>query len=146
MRTQGLVNDQEFIHRKKGILGQRDEIESRNTHLDDLNEIRGQFGAIVAPLLQLGKAREAMNPGIRRRFDRVMLPVGFRNGNSRTAELGLVFSTISTSAHSDSPEVALSSEKLNRIISEIQALWTILKDVEKPESGSENVVQLSSPE
>jgi hypothetical protein len=134
------------MHRKKVILGQRDEIESRNAQFDDLKNITTQFGAIITPLVHLTKTREAMNPGIRRRFDNVVLPVGFRNGNCRTADLGLVFRTIGTFAHSDSPEVALSSEKLNHIISEIQALWVILKDVEMPESGSENAVLLSSPE
>ena len=146
MRTQGLVNDEEFIHQKKIILSRRYDVESKNVPVDDLEEVRTTFSALVTPLVRLRETREAMNPAIRRRFDRIMLPVGFKNKNSRTAELGLVFSTIGKSAHSDSPEVALSSEKLNHIIAEIQAFWNILKDIEMPDSESKEPVRLSSPE
>jgi len=132
MRAQGLITDQEFLRQKKLILDRRDEIESRIAQAVNLDEVRTQFQAIVAPLVRLPETREALIPEFRRRFDRILLPAGFVIGKSRTAELGLVFSTKTPSADQNSLGVPPTSAKLNHVISEIQELWKVLNGIEDP--------------
>ncbi len=132
MRAQGLISDQEFLHQKNFLTDRRGEIESRNAQAVNFDNVRTQLRAIVTPLVHLTETRRTLIPALRRRFDRILLPAGFVNGKSRTAELGLLFSTIAASSGNNSPGVPSASTKLNHVISEIQELWNVLNGIEEP--------------
>ncbi|MGC1685730.1 MAG: hypothetical protein WA734_08935, partial [Candidatus Acidiferrales bacterium] len=137
MRTDGLVTDQEFLMQKSLLSERRIALESapipeRINHA----EVRTQLGDITEPLSQLRETWETLPDAIRRRFDRLILPVGFVNGESRTAELGLLFRTLGDLAHEKSNVVPLTGELSNRIVEEIRAFAAVLSRSEDEEMAA----------
>src|SRR5438445_9494391 len=92
MRTNGLITDQEFLA-QKSILSERQMALESKPMAERLNadQIREQVGEITEPLSRVRETWEALPSPFQRRFDRLVLPVGFVAGQSRTAELGLLF-------------------------------------------------------
>lgn len=133
MRSQHLITDREFLDQKRQILNQRLSLESQDTQVVSVDEVRRQIREIVEPLANLRKTWHALGPLLRKRFNRMLLPGGFVNGKSGTAQLGLLFSTSGASAPTDSIGVPFACEKLNPMIAEIQGIWGILNGVEEEE-------------
>jgi hypothetical protein len=133
MRAQNLLTDDEFLHQKTRLLAERAGLGTPNWRKNALSEARHQLQEIMIPLTELRETWRSLKPDRRRRFDRMLLPAGFVAGRSRTADKGLLFSTISTSAGSNSSEVSLTSEKLNQIVQEIQCFWEVLHGIDEPE-------------
>ncbi len=57
------------------------------------DEIREHIREIIQPLTNLFATWKALPDALKRRFQRLVLPVGFVARESRTAELGLLFRT-----------------------------------------------------
>ena len=134
MRAQNLISDQEYMNQKRRILDQRIAWEAQDERRLSVEKVRQQIQEIMHPLTELRETWHVLRPPLRRRFDHMLLPVGFVIGQIRTAQTGLLFSTIGAFGRRDSGEVALTFETSNRIIEEIQAFWSILKGIEEPES------------
>ena len=147
MRTDGLVTDREFLA-QKSILSERQMALESKPVAERLNadQVRAQLGEITEPLSCLGETWTALLGPFRRRFDRLILPVGFVAGESRTAELGLLFRALGDLADGNSNGVALTGEKSNRLLQEIQAFSELFKDYFEFKGGSENTVRTNSRE
>jgi site-specific DNA recombinase len=130
MRAQSLISDQEFTNQKTRILNDRAAREGQETTSISIDEVRQQISDIAAPLTELRGTWRTLQPPIRRRFDRLVLPVGFVRGKSRTAQTGRLFGVLEAFGGSNSTEVAFPCPEWNPIVEEIQAFWKILKGME----------------
>jgi site-specific DNA recombinase len=133
MRTQKLIADEDFLNQKKRLLAQRSGLEGHNQHEMLLGEAYQKLNEIMIPLANLRTTWHSLQPQRRRRFDRLLLPVGFITGKSRTADLGPLFSTNPSSERSNASGVPSAGEKLNRAMLEIQVFWEILNGDDEPE-------------
>jgi site-specific DNA recombinase len=132
MRAQNLLTNEEFLVQKRRLAAQRMALESQAKQTTDLARVRADIRRIMEPLSALRATWESLELPLRSRFDHLILPGGFVNGNIRTADMGLLFSFFHPSGHRVSSEVSFASEKLNLIVEEIQAFWNIMKGIEEP--------------
>jgi DNA invertase Pin-like site-specific DNA recombinase len=132
MRAQSLITDQEFLRQRKLVTDQRDvllgKVPARSV---DVAEVREKFQEIAEPLIQLRQTWQTIQPPYRRRFERLLLPAGFVIGQTRTAELGGLFSFFQGFAHADSLGVPLRCLNSNRIIPEIRDFWEVFRGIEE---------------
>ena len=134
MRAQGLITDREFLCQRKIVSDQRTAFESNGSRRSiDVAEVREQFREIAAPLIQLRRTWKTIQPPFRRRFERLVLPAGFVIGQTRTAELGGLFSFFQGFACTDSSVVPHRCVLSNRAIPDIKGFWQVLKGIEEPE-------------
>jgi DNA invertase Pin-like site-specific DNA recombinase len=122
MRAKGLLTDEEFIQQKSAIYERQLDLEDIPLpDRADAREIRGALGEITKPLSALRETWQTMPMPFRRRFNRLVLPGGFVTGETRTAELGLLFRFLGDLGRDESHMVSPAGERLNRIIEEIRA-------------------------
>ncbi|HET9285298.1 MAG TPA: recombinase family protein [Candidatus Angelobacter sp.] len=136
MRAKDLLNDDEFRD-QKALLGERKSaLEAVNEKVIDMRRIRQELHAITAPLANLVETWDRLDPASRGRFKRMLLPVGFVVGQTRTAEKALLFSLPRRLGVRHSTEVAFTCDFLNQITQEIQAFATIFRDNEQDNSAA----------
>ena len=129
MRMEGLVTDQEFSAEKTGLVERRTSIEAAYDS-DPLNpkSIQQEIDQIKKPLSELEETWRILSPQLRRRFERAVLPVGFVNGQIRTAERALLFSTFADIDERKTTAVASVVKNWNQIWREIQQFAGIIRD------------------
>ncbi len=128
MKTEGLITDKEFLAQKSILSERRTALES--TPIPERingDQLREQLNEIREPLAELRKTWETLPDPFRRRFERLVLPVGFVNGESRTAELGLLFRTFGELQEEKTTVVPLVRKFSNRILQEIQEFSDLLR-------------------
>src|SRR2546426_1167574 len=147
MRSQKLITDQEFLAQKSILSERQIALESTATP-DRVNpdRVREQLGMIAEPLAQLKETWLVLPEPFRRRFERLVLPVGFVNGQSRTAELGLLFRALGDLAEGDANGVPLAGALSNRLLQEIQAFADIFGEYFGSKERSETAVRRNSRE
>jgi DNA invertase Pin-like site-specific DNA recombinase len=134
MRAQGLITDQEFLRQRKLVTDQRDALLGKGPRqCINVAEVREQFQEIATPLIQLRRTWQTIHPPFRRRFERLLLPAGFVIGQTRTAELGGLFSFFRGFTRTDSSVVPLRCLNSNRIIPEIRGFWDVFRGIEQEE-------------
>ena len=133
MRAQTLISDEEFLKQKRRILDEGISSENRDSRAVSIDEVRTQLQEIMNPLAKLRETWHELMPRSRRRFDRLLLPGGFVAGQSRTAQMGRLFSIIGTFPPGDSSVVPFTCVRLNPIFPDIQEFWRIMKGIEEPE-------------
>jgi hypothetical protein len=133
MRAQALITDAELLAGRKRLSNERMVLDSQNRRSLDAERVKADLQEIMAPLASLRETWRALQPPLRRRFERLILPGGFVIGRIRTADLGLLFSTIQASASGVSSGVPLASLNSNRFFEEVQAFRDILNGAEEPE-------------
>jgi hypothetical protein len=103
MRAEGMITDQEFIKQKTALADRRAAIEGGSAE-EAVNpeQVRRELNEITEPLTQLRQTWETLKSPYRQRFERLVLPAGFVNGKTRTAELGLLFQVFGQPADSES--------------------------------------------
>jgi site-specific DNA recombinase len=122
MRSQQLITDNEFVGLKKKISERRLAIEDvALPERFDAKRVQADLTQILRPLTELRATWNAIPVGFQRRFNHMVVPVGFVIGESRTAELGLLFRALGESDRVNSHEVPLTGENLNRLVQAIQA-------------------------
>lgn len=147
MRTQGLINDDEFLAQKTILLEQRHAIEgSVENGNSRLGEIKKRLSEITQPLSQLSETWKILPEAFRPRFQRLILPVGFPAGKIGTAELGLLFKAFGQFANSNSSAVALKGKSWNHILLEITEFSDLLRAYRNPEGQSREPVRTVSSE
>ena len=104
------------------------------------------LGEITEPLSRLRETWTALLGPFRRRFDRLILPVGFVAGESRTAELGLLFRALGDLADGNSNGVPLAGARSNQLLQEIQAFADIFGEYFRSKEESETAVRRNSRE
>jgi DNA invertase Pin-like site-specific DNA recombinase len=135
MKANGLLTDEEFVEQKSSI-------HKRQASLEDLSlpdcadprEIRSAVDEITKPLSALSETWKTLPTPFRRRFNRLVVPAGFVIGESRTAELGLLFRLLGQLGEENSHGVPPTGKSLNRIMEEIRAfaeLFGSVREVKK---------------
>jgi site-specific DNA recombinase len=132
MRAQNLITDEEFIPQKRRLEEQRTALECNARTKLDLAAVRADLEKILGPLTKLRETWLALQPGLRARFDHLMLPAGFVNGSDRTADLGLLFSVFGRFLSPSSSGVPSGCIRPNPIFSEIHAFAEVLDGIEEP--------------
>lgn len=134
LKIEGLITDQEFrVQREKLAVRQvafNGRMESRRL---DLTVIESELEIITAPLSQLKTTWEAFSPTVKRRFNRLLLPVGFVHGQIGTAETALLFRSFRGFASAHSTGVPPTGKNLNLLRQEISALARIFRGEEEEE-------------
>jgi site-specific DNA recombinase len=132
MRAQNLITDQEFSRQRGTITEQRTALEGNGSRQTiDVAEVREKFQDIAEPLVNLRQTWRTIQPPFRRRFERLVLPTGFSIGQTRTAELGGLFSLFRGFASTNSSVVPPACADSNRFFPEIQDFWNVLNLVEE---------------
>jgi site-specific DNA recombinase len=122
MRTEGLITDREFLAQKSVLAERKMGLESApSAERISANRLREDLGEITEPLTQLRGTWETLGSPFRRRFERLVLPVGFVNGEIRTAELGLLFRVFRQFEDTNSHVGSLTGESWNQLLQEIKA-------------------------
>lgn len=137
MKTKGLLTDEEFIEQKSAIYERQIALEDMPLpNRADAREIRGALDEITKPLSALRETWQAMPTPFRRRFNRLVVPVGFVTGETRTAELGLLFRLLGDLGGDNSHVVPLTGEGLNRLYQAIQAFAELFREVEEEKQAA----------
>jgi len=128
MRAKGLLTDEEFVGQKSAIYERQAGLEDiRLPGRADAREIRAALDEITKPLSALRETWQALPTPFRRRFNRLVLPAGFVTGETRTAELGVLFRLLSDLRGNDSHLVPPVGRKLNQIWLEITELVDLFR-------------------
>lgn len=138
MRAQKLVTDSEFLRQKSALTERRFALEAAEDVGDiKVGQVRQQIGVIAKPLAELGVTWNTLPAPFRWRFERLLLPVGFVNGKSRTAELGLLFRVFDDLQGTNTNGVARIRKYWNQILCEIQKFSAIFRRETDAEKDSE---------
>jgi len=132
VRISGLITDQEFAAQKNVLVQRRTSVEA-TLESESLNPkaVLREIGEIKKPLSELMHTWQIMEPAIRPRFNRLLLPVGYVNGEIGTAERGLLFRSFGEISEPKTNGVPPKGEGLNRLIQEIQAFAELFRSVEE---------------
>ena len=130
MKTQGLVTEEEFAECKTRITErQRGLTALTMPERFDAARIRAALEEVMRPLSELKVTWSSIPTGFHRRFNHMVLPIGFVVGESRTAELGPIFRALDDFGHGNSQEVPLAGETLNQLIQAIQAFADLFGEI-----------------
>jgi DNA invertase Pin-like site-specific DNA recombinase len=147
MRAQGLITDQEFIEQKTGLAERRAAIEGRAAEMTiDPEQVRQELVEITGPLTELRQTWETLRSPYCQRFKHLVFPVGFVNGKTGTAELGLLFQVFRRLSDRKSHEVSLVGKLWNRILCEIREFSALSRACRGAEEASPNAVPANSKE
>jgi site-specific DNA recombinase len=137
MRAQGLITDKEFITLKGKIAERQATLaESAVPARVDAMQIQSDLEAITAPLAELTRTWQSIPVGFQRRFNHMVVPVGFVIGQSRTAETGPLFRVLGDIGGTNSHEVPLTGENLNRLAQAIRAFADLFRDLEEEKKAA----------
>jgi len=137
MRAQGLITDKEFITSKVKIADRQATLAGDAVPVRvDAKQIQSDMEAITAPLADLPQTWQSIPVGFQRRFNHIVVPVGFVIGQSRTAEIGPLFRVLGDDDRTDSDEVPLTGENLNRVYQAIQAFAELFRDLEEEKKAA----------
>jgi site-specific DNA recombinase len=137
IKAKGLLTDEEFTGQKSSIY-ERQAVLAGMPLPDrvDAREIRDALDEITKPLSALRETWQAMPAALRRRFNRLVVPTGFVTGETRTAELGLLFRLLGDLRGDNSPVVPLTGENLNRLYQAIQAFADLFREMEEEKKAA----------
>jgi len=128
MRTQGLIDDQEFAAQKRALADRRASFEVRLVSDPfSAKAVRRDIEKIKQPFSELRETWERLPLQLRRRFQRTVLPAGFLNGRVGTAEKALLFSVLEDLKTCNTSLVPLPDETWNQLIAEIQSFAAIFR-------------------
>lgn len=114
MAGQGLITNEEFTVERNRIARLQYALEANAIQGPlDINQLKSYLAEISKPLAQLAQTWESLPARSRRRFEQILLPVGFVHQKSRTAELGCLFRLRDTPANALPAEVDLSYKMSN---------------------------------
>jgi DNA invertase Pin-like site-specific DNA recombinase len=147
MRAQRLITDDEFRQQKALLDENRFALASapEPTRVN-VAAIRENLDEIAEPLTHLPETWQSLQFPLQRRFHRLVLPVGFVFGESRTADLGLIFRAFGDLASGKTNGVPLGGKSWNQIAQEITAFAKLLKATREGEDLSEEAVRRFSYE
>jgi site-specific DNA recombinase len=147
MRSQKLISDEEFVA-QKSLLSEKRTVLEATPAVERINatHIREQLSKITEPLSHLGETWRVLPPPFQRRFERLILPVGFVNSATRTAELGLLFRAFGQLADGNSSVGCLAGKNSNRLLQEIQDFSELFREYFDFKKRSEGAVRKNSSE
>jgi site-specific DNA recombinase len=127
MRASKLITDAEFISQRDKLQRQRCTLEAKTDVPQDrwLTDTDERY--LIASMQDIYGLWESTPIDFRRRFEELMLPVGYVFQKVRTAERGLLFSVFAPSRDGESNEAALVKPNLNQLMSDISKLLAIVR-------------------
>jgi len=137
MRAQSLITDEEFTKLKSTIAARQHALVAAAMPMRvDAKHIQADLETIMLPLRDLKRTWQNIPVGFQRRFNHLVVPVGFVIGQSRTAQLGPLFSFLERPDQANSHEVALTGENLNRLYQAIQAFADLFRDLDEQKKAA----------
>lgn len=137
MKATGLLTDEEFLGQKSSIYERQAALEDMPLpDRADVREVRDALDEITKPLSVLRETWQTMPTPFRRRFNRLVVPAGFVTGETRTAELGLLFSLLDDLREDNSHVVAPTGENLNLIYQAIRAFADLFRDLKEEKKAA----------
>lgn len=137
LRARGLITDQELVKSRAQISRSRPAVEdTARAGQFDLQQIHSALEEIAQPLSELRATWANIPVGFQRRFNHMVVPVGFVIGESRTAEIGPLFRLLGGLGHPNSHEVPLKGENLNRVLQAIHAFAEFFRSVKEEKWAS----------
>jgi len=147
MRARRLITDQEFLSQKALLAERRFALESwSDSDQVNVTEIRQHLDRLTYPLTHLPETWQSLPTTFQRRFQRLILPVGFVRGESGTAEVGLLFRAFGDLADINSNGVAPMGKRWNQLIQEIMDFARLFTDCHEAARASKQMVPKSSRE
>lgn len=138
MRSENLISDAEFAAQRQQITLQLAAIEGQLVKSDQtLSNIREKVDGLVLPLQRLLSFWKELSGPVRRRFEHIVLPVGFVAGRIRTAEMGLLFKVLGDLDGGKTNGVAPIRKSWNQLLAEITEFSDIIRQVQGVETESE---------
>jgi hypothetical protein len=145
MRAKELLTDEEFREQKALLIERKAAQEASLGDFDlDLTRLRDNIRQITFPLMNLADTWTRLDPALRQRFKRMLLPVGFLARQIRTAELGRLFYVCAHLADPNSTEGSLTGETLNQVIEEIRAFAGLFRGNDTNNLAVQQAVQTNS--
>ena len=141
MRTTQLISDAEFVKHKRTLDDKAMAFDAAAGPCINLDQLQRDMSEITEPLCNLKEAWDSMRPPRRRRFERLLLPVGFVYGKIRTAEMGHIFRVSGDFSSKDASLVPLGDEALNHILHEIAEFAALLRSDPSDDNGREYAVR-----
>jgi site-specific DNA recombinase len=126
MRTQHLIDDDEFQSQRKAILQRRQTISAPIDVIPKAFDAQHRLRDISKPLQSSLPVWEDMGISTKSRFQRIILPFGFPAGKVRTAERALLFRLEDVFADEDDDDVPFTLSRWNQLEKEISELWELL--------------------
>ena len=137
MRAQSLITDEEFTSERSVLLGRYAAVEgSMPQGKVNADEIRQRLREIVEPLTNLFATWKALPDALQRRFQRLVLPVGFVARESRTAELGLLFRTFQAVSRGETIGVTPTWQSSNQIYGQLREFSDLMRAYRKVKNES----------
>lgn len=141
MRSESLISDAEFAAQRQQITLQLVAIEGQLVKSDQtLSNIRENVDRLVFPLQRLPSFWKELSGPVRRRFEHIVLPVGFVAGRIRTAEMGLLFRALGDLDVQNANGVAPISKSWNQLWAEITEFSDIVRQMNDVATESEEMV------
>ena len=142
MRTEGLITDQEFLAQKASLVDRRMALEAAPV-LDRINPeaVRRDLDEVKKPLGELGETWQILPPPLQRRFERSVLPVGFVNGQIRTAERAPLFRVFCELGRTNTNLVPPAGELWNQIWREIQDFTGLIRQHHEATKASQEAIR-----
>jgi hypothetical protein len=129
MKMENLITDDEYRAQRR-LLDERVTNMPVDTPIRDRDPARvlGDLDAIRIPLRRLADVWQRPNIEFQRRFQQILLPVGYIYGSIGTAPKAHVLSFFGSSLPANSHEVALEGESWNQLMKEIAELADLLRN------------------
>jgi DNA invertase Pin-like site-specific DNA recombinase len=127
MRTKDLITDEEFMRQRRIIVNQGGTFTHEAPDVLDVSSSERHLQEITEPLMHLRQTWRALKGPVQRRFERLIVPVGFVVGQSRTAELGHLFRTFGELQSPPVSSVPSGSTGSNQIMQDISAFAEIFQ-------------------
>lgn len=144
MRVEHLISSEEFIEQKAALQDQIAAVKGDGAHPELYEDAKQNIKEIKAPLSALRETWRAVPLPLRRRFEQLVLPVGFAAGRIRTAEIGCLFKLIGDSSGPNTNVVPLNSASSNQLYEEIQAFADLLRSMKHLHEESSGAVRTSA--
>lgn len=141
MRSSRLITDEEFRAHKRIIDAKRTGLQGAPAAMRlSMDVVSADVERILASINDLPGTWERLPLPARRRFDHLVLPVGFVNGESRTAELGRLFRLSVDLQREESSVVPPSGNSWNRLLQEIADFAALFRSIDSGEPRSNGAV------
>jgi DNA invertase Pin-like site-specific DNA recombinase len=127
MRMDQIITSEQFLTYNSTISRRLIALTEKQDIPQDESRILDRIEEIVAPLTHLEEAWLSLPPGLKQRFQRMILPVGYVMGEIGTAEMSCFFSTFQRTRGRESTVVALGGQMLNQLCDNIQVLSDIFR-------------------
>jgi site-specific DNA recombinase len=129
MKMEELITDDEFRAQRSFVAGRLAELEGGTLESDVKPEtVLNNLDTICAPLMHLADAWEAVPTHFKRRFQHLILPVGYVFGRVGTAQKGRLLSFLESSLPVDTNLVPLVGESWNQLAEEISSFAEIVRE------------------